>query len=789
VRPLSGFFGQERAARAIKFGIGIRQPGYNLFVLGPAATSGQRAVRSFLCERAKLEEAPDDFIYVNNFEDSRRPLALRLPPGRAHPLRNDMAEFMNELGVAIPALFESEEYKARRRAVDETFENTQETALEVLEEKASTQDIAILRTPVGFALAPKKGGQIVAPDDFRALPQAERDKIGKKVEALQDELRTTLEKIPNIEKERRKQIREIHSEMAKSAVERAMKNIYRNFEDIPAVTAFLNNAAHDLVENVEVFFAPVRGADERLPTSSGLAAQKDSRLKRYFVNVMVTAGDCSKGEAAAPVVLEENPTLANLVGRIEHISHLGTLVTDFSLIQPGALHRSNGGYLIIDATSVLRQPFAWEALKRALRTGLIKIESTLEQLNMGSTITLEPEPIPLSVKVALVGERSIYHLLSQFDPDFPKLFKVQVEFDDEAERSAENLALFSGFVANVINDWKLKHFDAGAVARLSEEAARIADDNERLSLHTSRLADLIREADYWASDKGAALVGREHVDLAVAEQVYRADRVREKAYEAVARGILLVDLDGAKIGQINGLSVLSIGEFRFGRPSRITARVRMGTGKVIDIEREVELGGPIHSKGVLILSSFLAARYALDEPVSLAASLVFEQSYGGVDGDSASAAELFALISALSDLPIGQSLAVTGSINQLGEIQAIGGVNEKIEGFFDVCDKSGLTGRQGVIIPSSNLKHLMLRRDVVKAVSDGHFSIYAISHVDDGMALLMQTAAGERGSDGSFPADSVNGLVEKKLRGYARLRRKYAVGAAGGRIGDDGIDI
>jgi len=439
------------------------------------------------------------------------------------------------------------------------------------------------------------------------------------------------------------------------------------------------------------------------------------------------------------------------------------------------LHRANGGYLILDARSVLLQPFAWEALKRALKTGVIKIETAAEQMNLASTISLEPDPIPLSLKIVLVGERELYYTLAQFDPDFPKLFKVQVDFEDETERSAANLALFARFIAAVVRDWALKPADAAAVARLADEATRLADDNERLSLHTSDLADLVREADHWAGEDSSSIVRRKHVERAITERIYRGDRVREKTHEMISRGIVLLDLDGGKVGQINGLSVLGIGEFRFGKPSRITARVRMGIGKVIDIEREVALGGPIHSKGVLILASFLAARYALDEPASLSASLVFEQSYGGVEGDSASCAELLALMSALSDVPLSQFFAVTGSVNQMGEVQAIGGVNEKIEGFFDICKAQALTGRQGAIIPQSNVKHLMLRADIVEAVGAGKFHVHAISHVDQGIELLTGHKAGQRDVDGRFEEGSINALIEARLLHYAKLRRRFGI--------------
>ena len=776
VEPLKGGFGQGRAVRAIRFGIGIKQPGYNLFALGPPAASSRSAVHGLLCEVASAEPRPDDFVYVNNFDDPRRPRVLRLPPGRADALRAGMLELVGDLNATIPGLFESEEYKSRRRSAEMSLENERETTFERLEANAEAQSIAILRSPMGFALAPKKDGKIIDPESYRNLSQAEREEIDKKIAVLQEELRTALEALPRLERERRQRIRQINREMARGTIESAIRELYESFKDVPAVTAFLSAVAKDLVDNVDVFLRTDGSREEGAVVPAAPLVQNDPRFKRYLANVMVSSTGCGEGETVgAPVILEEHPTLANLVGKIEHLSHMGALLTDFTLIQPGSLHRANGGYLIIDARDLLLQPFAWDALKRCLRTNAIKIESAMEQMNLASTISLEPEPIPLSIKVVLVGEPLLYHTLSQFDPDFPKLFKVQAEFEAEAERTSSNVSLFARFVAAVIRESKLKPFDAAAVARLSEEAARMADDSERLSLQTTKLADLVREADYWAEDAGSAVTQRAHVERAVQEKIYRADHIREKSHEAIARGILLVDLLDRKVGQVNGLTVLAIGDFRFGRPSRITAKVRMGAGRVVDIEREVELGGPIHSKGVLILSSFLASRYALDEPVSLSANLVFEQSYGGVEGDSASAAELFALMSALAEIPISQSFAVTGSVNQMGEIQAIGGVNEKIEGFFDVCSKQGLTGTQGVIIPASNIKHLMLRPDVVAAAAEGRFNVYAIKHVDEGIALLTGIVAGERGADGHFPEESINGRIEWKLRHYARQRRRYVV--------------
>ncbi|MBL8905917.1 MAG: AAA family ATPase [Rhizobiales bacterium] len=789
IEPLSGFFGQDRAVNAMEFGTSIRQPGYNLFALGPATASRRLVVSDFLRGKACQEPAPDDWVYVNNFDEPRRPRAIRLPSGRAAQLRDDMNELVGDLAASVPSLFESEEYKTRRRAADEVFETAQEKAFEELQEKANAQNIAIMRTPMGFAFAPTKNGQIVKPEVFNELPEAERKEVQEKIGKLQDELKEVLEIMPLIERDRRKRVRELNAEMAKSVIEISIREVTEHFKDIPAVLDFLKAVARDLVDNVDIFLKQEQGREESMVAPAPLPPRNDPRFRRYLVNVMVSSAPCA-GEPGrgAPVILEENPTLANLVGRIEHVAQMGALITDFTLIQPGALHKANGGYLVVDARAVLLQPFTWEALKRALKTGVVKIESAAEQMSLVSTVSLEPDPIPLSVKVVLVGERQLYYTLAEFEPDFPKLFKVQVDFEDEAERSPENLNLFARFTAAVVRDWGLRPADAGAVARLSDEASRLADDNERISLHTSALADLVREADHWAGVAKSDIILREHVERAVTERIYRADRIREKSHEMIARGIVLVDVDGEKVGQINGLSVLGIGDFRFGKPSRITARVRLGAGKVIDIEREVELGGPIHSKGVLILASFLAARYALDEPPSLSASLVFEQSYGGVEGDSASCAELFSLISALSDVPIRQSFAVTGSVNQMGEVQAIGGVNEKIEGFFDICRASGLTGRQGAIIPASNVKHLMLRPDIVAAAEAGLFHVYAIDHVDQGIELLTGRKAGMRGADGHFEAGTINALVEERLLHYARLRRRYGLTASAETIAESRRD-
>jgi lon-related putative ATP-dependent protease len=505
-----------------------------------------------------------------------------------------------------------------------------------------------------------------------------------------------------------------------------------------------------------------------------------SFVRRYQVNVIVD----HSGATGAPVIYEDHPTAQNLVGRIEHMAQMGALITDFNLIKAGALHRANGGYLILEARKVLLQPFAWEELKRALSSEEIRVEVLGQTLSLISTVSLEPEPIPLDVKVVLLGERLLYYTLSQLDPDFAELFKVAADFEDQMDRTSENHLLYARMIATMVRQEGLRPFDRQAVARVIEQSARIAGDAERLSTHVQSIADLLREADYWAGEAQRGVVSAADVQRAIDAQIYRSDRVRERLQEEIQRGTILIDSQGAKVGQVNGLSVITLGQFAFGRPSRITARVRLGRGEVVDIEREVALGGPIHSKGVLILSSYLGARYAMDRPLSLSASLVFEQSYSGVEGDSASSAELYALLSALADLPIKQGLAVTGSVNQYGQVQAIGGVNEKIEGFFDVCRAQGLTGEQGVLIPASNVKHLMLRPDVVAAVAAGQFRVYAVETIDQGIEVLTGVPAGERDAQGEFPAGSVNQRVEARLIALSEKRLAFGVPERGS-MGDE----
>jgi lon-related putative ATP-dependent protease len=767
LEELGEFVGQDRALRAVEFGVGIARRGFNLFLLGPAGTGKHRNVRAFLEKRAATEPAPADWCYVNNFDKPETPHAFRLPPGRGALLHEDMRHLVEDLRSAIPSAFESENYRARKHVIEQELKDQQEKALEEVQQHGTKKDIALLRTPSGFVLTPMRHGEVLGPEDFEKLPESEHAAIQAAMSEMQEKLHAVLHQMPKYEQESRKKVRELNNEVATFAVEHLIDELRKKYTDLPEVVALLGQIQQDIIENVEQFLTPPEHPLAALMRGS---VQYDSGgsafFRRYRVNVLVD----HSGNHGVPVVYEDHPTYQNLIGQVEYIAHLGALSTDFNLIRPGALHRGNGGYLILEAHQLLLQPFAWDALKRSLRSAQIRIESPGQMLGLVNTVSLTPEPIPLNLKVVLVGDRLLYYLLSAYDPEFNELFKVAADFEEHMDWNADSDLLYARIIATIARQEGLTAFDPGAVGRIIERSSRLAGDSEKLLIHRRTLADLLRESDYWARNAGKTLVGAEDVQRAIDAQIHRVDRVRQRLLEEVLHGTILIDTQGEKTGQVNGLSVIELGQFSFGRPSRITARTRMGKGEVIDIEREVELSGPIHSKGVLILSAFLGARYAPHHPLSLSASLVFEQSYGAVEGDSASSAELYALMSALSGLPIKQSLAVTGSVNQHGQVQAIGGVNEKIEGFFDLCKARGHLGEQGVIIPASNVRHLMLRQDVVEAVRNGQFRIYAVETIDQGIEILAGVPAGERNEAGNFAEGSVNARVEARLIELAERR-------------------
>jgi lon-related putative ATP-dependent protease len=762
--------GQDRAEEAMRFGIGIHRYGYNLYALGPPGMGKQGFVRSLLEQDAAQAEPPSDWCYVANFAEPHRPRALRLPAGQAQPFRRDVERLIEELKVAIPAAFEGDDYRNRRRLLESRIGERSEKAFVEIEKRAHERKIALVRTPVGIALAPTRdNGEVMEAEDFQKLPEDEKKRYSAEMAELQDSIQKAVADLPRDARRHRQSLRELDRTVSSLAVAHLIDELRPRYAAFAQVLAYLDDLQRDVLDNVSDFSAEPQESTEGLNALLAGRGRGRKSFRRYAVNVLVD----HSGAKGAPVVYEDHPSLANLVGRVEHLSELGSLVTDFTLIKPGALHRANGGALVLDARKLLLQPYAWEELKRALRSRQLRIESLGQSLGLVSTISLEPEPIPLDVKLVLLGDRPLYYLLAELDPEFAELFKVAADFEEATLRDDAAEDRYARLLGTLARRDGLRPLERGAVARLVEEGSRLAADNQRLSLRLESLSNLLCEADHLAAADGVAAVSAEHVRRALLAQVRRADRLQERLQEEILRGTFLIDTERAKVGQVNALTVLQLGGYAFGRPSRVTARVRLGSGQLVDIEREVELGGPIHSKGVLILGGFLGERYSAERPLSLHASLVFEQSYGGVEGDSASCAELVALLSALAEVPVRQSLALTGSVNQRGEVQAVGGVNEKIEGFFDICKARGLTGEQGVLIPAANVKHLMLKDELLEEVSRGRFHVYAVESIDQVMEALTGLPAGERGAEGRFPEGTLNARVEARLQGLAEKARAF----------------
>ena len=764
---LTDIIGQDRAVEALRFAVGMRAAGYNIYALGPEGLGKHTLVNAFFHEAAEAEQqAPPDWCYVSNFRDPRRPKAISLPPGRGAPFQSDMARFVEDIRAALRAAFESEDYRTRQQVIEEELREKREGPLGEIEKEAAAQGVAILRTPVGFAFGPVKDGKVVSQEVFSGYPPEEQERVKQAIASLEEKLRGALQQAPHWMKDAREKARELNRETATLAVSHLVDEIREAYADIGEVTAFLDQVQADVIENAGQLVT-TQEADGNSPAAN----TRDSHglLRRYQVNLIVHANSAS----AAPVIFEDDPTHDRLVGRIDHRAEMGTLSTDLHMIRAGALHRANNGYLIVDARKLLTRPVAYESLKRALLARHIRIQPLEQAYGALSTTTLEPDPIPLTVKVALVGDRRTYYLLSELDPEFPRLFKVAADFEEDVERSPENQTRYAQLIASVARREGLKPFDRSGVARAIEYSVRRAGEQSKLSIEIEELSDVLREANYLAQKDGKDVVDHQAVEHALTARDRRRERVRDRMIEQIEQHTVMIATEGETVGQINGLSVMQLGGYAFGRPSRITVRTRIGRGDVVDIEREVDLGGPLHSKGVLILSGYLSSHYAADTPLSLSASVVFEQSYGGVDGDSASSAELYALLSAISEVPIRQGFAVTGSVNQRGEVQAIGGVNEKIEGFFDICDQRGLTGNQGVLIPSANVRHLMLNRRVVSAVEADRFHIFPIATIDQGITVLTGTPAGQRDTSGRFPTGSINERVEQRLTALAERRRAF----------------
>ncbi len=766
VPDIDSAMGQDRAIAAIEFGVGIRREGYNLYVAGPTGIGRRTLVDHLLARHAGERGEPSDWCYVNNFDDPSRPRALELPAGRGVQLKRDMEKLIERMLVTVPNVFRGDEYRRRITDIQEEYQDREAKLFSELNDAARGKGMVVIRTPGGYTIGPVRDGKLMTPAQFNELSREDQDQAKGVIDELNHRLKSIIESIHGWQEESVERVKAVDDEFIHDIIDPMMAALKSRYQVYPAVLAFLDAAHQDMAENVWDFL-PNEPQEGNVPLRKKIFAAEHLR---YHVNVLVD----HDGECCVPVLYEDNPTLQNVLGRVEHIAQMGTLLTNFSLIKPGALHRANGGYLVLDARKVLLNSFVWDALKRAIRSREIRIESVERILGMVSTTSLEPEPIPLDLKIVLVGDRYLYHLLKHYDPEFGLYFKVVADFADAIDRSPEATGLYARIIATLARREKARALSAGGVARVIDRSARSAEDAAKLSLHIGDLVDLVVQSDFWAGREGSALIEARHVDQAVAQHLFRNNRYQELLAEQIHRGVMLLATDGAEVGQINGLSVIQLGDYSFGRPSRITATARLGSGKLVDIERETDLGGPLHSKGVMILGSLLARRYAQSQPLALSASIVFEQSYGRVDGDSASMAELVALLSAIAGIPIRQDLAMTGSVNQLGEMQAIGGVNDKIEGFFDVCAARGLTGTQGVVIPRSNVQHLMLKPEVVEAARAGKFHVHAVGSVDEALELFTGLPAGAPREDGGFEAGSVNERVRERLHELAELGRRHA---------------
>jgi lon-related putative ATP-dependent protease len=767
VRALQTIIGQERAVRALKFGLGIKEKGFNIFAVGMPGTGRTTAIESFLGELAGKEPVPSDWVYVNDFSDNYRPNALHLPAGKGVEFKTDMDRLIANAVKELREALDSEIANQQRDQIRSDFQQQKQEILERVNDQARQEGFSIQATPVGLLVVPMAKGKPLSEMEFMNLSSQERELLSNKQQGLQAALEAAVRQVKALEKSTQEALEKADQQVALSAIKLLFEELKEKYTSIEEIPEHLDHIQEDILKSLAELRSKEEEPDPRNLSSMALRSQPG---RKYIVNVMVNHAD-SQG---APVVIEHNPTYPNLFGRIEHEAQFGALVTDFTMIRPGALQRANGGYLILPVEQVLRNPYAWESLKRALINNEIRIEDASNQTGMMVAKGLRPEPIPLTVKVILVGRPELYQLLLAFDEHFSELFKVKADFDYSMSRNSDNIRNYAGFVARLCEQENIHHMDASAMARVVEHGSRLAEDQERLTTRFGEIADVIREANYYAIQDNAPSITRAHIQQSIEERFYRSNLVQDRLLQLIQRGTLQISIDGAVIGQVNGLSVLQIGDVSFGQPHRITASVGIGREGLIDIEREANLGGPIHTKGIMILAGFLTGLFARDKPLSLSARLVFEQSYSGVEGDSASSTELYALLSALSELPIRQGVAVTGSVNQKGDIQAIGGVNAKIEGFFKVCRLVGLTGQQGVLIPASNVPHLMLHDEVIQAAREGQFHIWAVETVSQGIEVLTGVPAGERQPDGSFEEGSVYQRADRRLAELAETLARYS---------------
>ena len=760
VRERGTIIGQPRAVHALKFGLGIKEKGFNVFVSGMPGTGRTTTIGQFLEEIAKKEPTPHDWCYVHNFRDPYQPNALKFPAGMAVEFRSDMVNLVQMVSQEIRNAFESEQYSTQREGTIKTFQQKKQELLDQINTQAMQQGFSLQATPVGLVTIPIRKGKPLSEEEYMALTGEEREALMKAQQAIQAALDAALHQVRGFDKGALEAIQKLDQEVAKYAIGHLFKDVEEKYQHLEEIREYLEAVLADILANLSDF--KPEGEEQQSSPIPALTPRKNP-LRKYAVNVLVDNSACS----GAPVVLEMNPTYANLLGRIEQEAQFGALSTDFTLVRRGSLHQANGGYLVLPVEEVLRNPLAWESLKRALENKEISIEDVGEKIGFVMTKSLKPEPIPLDVKVILIGRPDMYPLLLAYDEQFNELFKVKADFDIWMERNEEHIKEYTAFTATLCDQDKLVHLDATGIGKVVEYGSRLAEDQTKLSTRFGEISDVIREASYYARRDKAELVTGHHITQAIDERFYRSNLIQERIQEMISRGTIKIDVDGEAVGQVNGLSVIQVGDVTFGQPNRITVSIGLGREGLIDIEREAKLGGPLHTKGVLILSGYIAEKYTQDKPLNLSARLVFEQNYSGVDGDSASSTELYAILSALSSLPIKQGIAVTGSVNQKGEVQAIGGVNEKIEGFFETCQIKGLTGEQGVIIPESNVDHLMLKDAVLEAVKESKFHVWPVKTIEEGIEILTGVPAGKRMDGTTFEQDSVHGRVNQRLHDMA----------------------
>ncbi|MDA8240660.1 MAG: ATP-binding protein [Nitrospiraceae bacterium] len=749
--------GQSRALNAIDFGLNLDSKGFNIFVLGENGTGKSTTIKSILQKKAADEPVPADWCYVYNFKDPDIPLAIAMEPGRASVFHKDMEELIKILRVEIPKIFESKEYEKQKNKILEEFQQKQKTMFSGLEEEAQSKGFSIRKTVSGLMIVPvKKGGEPLTEEEYEALDDKTKAKIDEIGKGLQEKLNDVVREVRESEKSVKNALSKLERDATLAAVGHFMEEMKSKYSDHEKITEYLSGVTEDILDHIDDF----KAQEEQTPPLPFMKMQKaEPTFTRYIVNVLVNNRD-TKG---APCVFESNPTYFNIFGRMEYKFQYGVATTDFSMIKAGALHKANGGYLVMNALDLLRNIFSYETLKRALRNREIKIEDVWEQYRLMSTATLRPEAIPLNVKVILIGNPYLYYMLYSLDEEYRELFKVKADFDSRMDRTKETVQKYASFVASTCKQADFLPFDRSGVSKIVEYGSRLAEHQNKLSSRFSEIADVIKESNYWAKKAGSGIVRDEHVVKALRERVYRVNRIEERLQEMIVEGTLIIDTEGDKVGQINGLAVLGMGDYMFGKPSRITASTFAGKGGVINIERETKMSGKIHEKAILIITNYISRTYARKKPISFSASITFEQLYEMIEGDSASCAELYVILSSLAGLPLKQNIAVTGSMDQNGDVQPIGGVNEKIEGFFDLCKVRGLDGTHGVVIPGKNVKHLMIKQEVMDAVKEGKFSIYPIDRVEDGMEIFTGMPMGEMRDDGTYPEGTINYLVTKRL--------------------------